>query len=73
MKRWEIARIRQARSGRRESLLRGPSRIEIHGGTGPVGKSPQFANTGTTEYRYYIVAQQYDAWARRILFMQASR
>ncbi len=34
----------------------GPSQIEIRGGTGPVGESPQFANTGTTEYRYYIVA-----------------
>ncbi len=31
-------------------------RIEIHGGTGPQGLMPQFANTGTTDYRYYIVA-----------------
>jgi len=34
----------------------GPGRIEIHGGTGPTGSNPLFANTGTTEYRYYIVA-----------------
>ncbi len=30
--------------------------VKIHGGESPVGAVPQFANTGTTDYRYYIVA-----------------
>ena len=34
----------------------GPGRIELHGGTSPAGDDPLYANTGTTEYRYYIVA-----------------
>jgi hypothetical protein len=34
----------------------GPSQITIRGGTGPIGSSPQFANTGSTDYRYYVVA-----------------
>jgi len=31
--------------------------IKIHGGEAPIGKLPLFANTGTTEYRYYVVAR----------------
>ncbi len=31
--------------------------VTIRGGVGPAGKVPQFASTGTTEYRYYIVAR----------------
>src|SRR5438270_11954273 len=31
--------------------------VKIAGGAGPAGTVPLFANTGTTEYRYYIVAQ----------------
>ncbi len=31
--------------------------IKIAGGEGPSGMVPLFANTGTTDYRYYIVAQ----------------
>jgi len=30
--------------------------VKIQGGVGPAGTVPRFANTGTTEYRYYIVA-----------------
>jgi hypothetical protein len=30
--------------------------VRIRGGAGPAGKVPQFANTGSTDYRYYIVA-----------------
>ena len=30
--------------------------IKIDGGAGPAGWMPQFANTGGTDYRYYIVA-----------------
>ena len=30
--------------------------VKIHGGEAPVGAVPQFANTGSTDYRYYIVA-----------------
>ncbi|HSS96726.1 MAG TPA: hypothetical protein VLK33_06845, partial [Terriglobales bacterium] len=30
--------------------------VRILGGVGPAGTVPRFANTGTTEYRYYIVA-----------------
>jgi hypothetical protein len=30
--------------------------LRLRGGEGPAGKVPQFANTGTTDYRYYVVA-----------------
>ena len=30
--------------------------MKIQGGVGPAGSVPRFANTGTTDYRYYIVA-----------------
>lgn len=30
--------------------------VKIQGGVGPAGSVPRFANTGTTDYRYYIVA-----------------
>ena len=30
--------------------------VRIHGGNAPVGTIPQFANTGSNDYRYYIVA-----------------
>lgn len=31
--------------------------VKIAGGEGPSGMVPLFANTGTTDYRYYVVAQ----------------
>jgi hypothetical protein len=31
--------------------------VKVQGGVGPAGSAPRFANTGTTDYRYYIVAQ----------------
>jgi hypothetical protein len=34
------------------------NRLMYRGGEGPQSKVPQFANTGTTEYRYYIVPRQ---------------
>ncbi len=34
----------------------GTTGVRIQGGAGPAGKVPLFANTGTTDYRYYIVA-----------------
>jgi hypothetical protein len=34
----------------------GTTGVRIHGGTSPAGKVPAFANTGTTDYRYYLVA-----------------
>ena len=30
--------------------------VKIEGGVGPAGKIPQFAKTGSTDYRYYVVA-----------------
>ena len=30
--------------------------VKISSGIGPVGTTPQFANTGSTDYRYYVVA-----------------
>ncbi len=33
------------------------SAVKIDGGEAPTGAVPLFANTGTTDYRYYIVAQ----------------
>jgi hypothetical protein len=30
--------------------------VKVEGGVGPVGSVPQFANTGSTDYRYYVVA-----------------
>jgi hypothetical protein len=30
--------------------------VRIQGGVGPTGAAPQFANTGSTDYRYYVVA-----------------
>jgi len=30
--------------------------VVYNGGVGPAGKIPQFANNGTTDYRYYVVA-----------------
>ncbi|HVO79965.1 MAG TPA: hypothetical protein VMT28_04505 [Terriglobales bacterium] len=30
--------------------------VKVGGGESPAGKVPQFANTGSTDYRYYIVA-----------------
>jgi hypothetical protein len=35
----------------------GPFGVRVKGGVGPAGGAPQFANTGTTEYRYYILAR----------------
>ena len=32
------------------------SRVMINGGEAPGGSAPTFVNTGTTDYRYYIVA-----------------
>ena len=32
------------------------STVKISSGTAPVGSAPQFANTGSTDYRYYVVA-----------------
>ena len=34
------------------------SSVKIDGGEAPVGAVPQFANTGTTSYIYYVVAHQ---------------
>src|SRR5207245_10272775 len=31
--------------------------VSLQGGTGTGGAVPQFANTGTTDYRYYLVAR----------------
>ena len=31
--------------------------VKLQGGVGPAGVVPQFANTGSTDYRYYIVAR----------------
>src|SRR5439155_1048821 len=31
--------------------------VSVQGGTGTGGAVPQFANTGTTDYRYYLVAR----------------
>lgn len=31
--------------------------VRIHGGEAPTGAIPQFANTGSTDYRYYVVAR----------------
>ena len=33
------------------------SRVKIQGGEAPTGSFPQFARTGNTDYRYYIVAR----------------
>jgi hypothetical protein len=33
------------------------STVKFSGGEGPTGGIPQFANTGTTDYRYYVVAK----------------
>jgi hypothetical protein len=33
------------------------SRVKIEGGEAPTGAIPQFANTGSTDYRYYLVAR----------------
>jgi hypothetical protein len=33
------------------------STVKISGGEGPAGGIPQFANTGATDYRYYMVAK----------------
>jgi hypothetical protein len=30
--------------------------VKVEGGVGPVGSIPLFANTGSTDYRYYVVA-----------------
>jgi hypothetical protein len=46
----------------------GPSQITIRGGTGPFGNSPQFANTGSTDYRYYIVAHNATYGASNALY-----
>lgn len=37
-------------------ILQGNS-VRIEGGEGPAGRLPLFANTGSTDYRYYIVPQ----------------
>ena len=31
--------------------------VKVEGGTPPAGTVPQFTNTGSTDYRYYVVAQ----------------
>lgn len=33
------------------------SRLKVTGGEGPQGWFPQYANTGSTDYRYYVVAR----------------
>ena len=42
--------------------------VKIEGGEGPTGKLPQFANTGTTNYRYYIVATSATYGRSNVLF-----
>jgi hypothetical protein len=38
-------------------LIQQGAHLQIEGGIGPQGKMPQFANTGTTHYLYYVVAR----------------
>ncbi|HEY7352913.1 MAG TPA: hypothetical protein VH596_09135, partial [Terriglobales bacterium] len=44
------------------------SRVKIEGGEGPSGKIPLFANAGTTDYRYYIVAHNASLGASNPLY-----
>jgi hypothetical protein len=51
----------------------GPAPIEIRGGTKPAGNSPVFVTTGSTEYRYYVVAMNGTFGPSNPLFAGAAR
>jgi hypothetical protein len=38
-------------------IIQQGAHLQVEGGIGPQGKMPQFANTGTTHYLYYVVAR----------------